>query len=121
MLKKIGYGLVIWVVPFVSAIPLMGLMTSDPIFFKTLMLVIGGVVGSICTVLYFGKVSGNYINEGIVLGITWLLVNWLLDYFLLLPLSKMSIDRYFMEIGLRYLPMPMTTIVVGYVLAKRKA
>ena len=42
MLKKIGYGLILWVIPYVTAIPLMGLMQTDLIFFKTIMIVGGG-------------------------------------------------------------------------------
>jgi hypothetical protein len=41
MLKKIGYGLILWVIPYVTAIPLMGLMQTDLIFFKTIMIVGG--------------------------------------------------------------------------------
>lgn len=119
MLRKIGYGLVIWAVPFISAIPLLGLMEKDPIFFKTLMIVIGGVIGAICVVLYFNKVEKDFIKEGIILGIVWLLVNWLLDFAVLLPLSKMPYGQYFSEIGLRYFVMPAMTIPVGYILSKK--
>lgn len=38
MLKKIGYGLILWVIPYVTAIPLMGLIQTDRIFFKVMML-----------------------------------------------------------------------------------
>ena len=119
MLKKIGYGCIVWVIPFISAIPLMGLMESDPIFFKTLMIVIGGIIGAVCVVLYFNKVEKDYLKEGIWLGIVWLVVNWLLDFALLLPLSKMPYLQYFKEIGLRYLFMPAMTVPVGYILSKK--
>lgn len=119
MLKKIGYGLIVWVVPYVSAIPLLGLMERDPLFFKTIMIVIGGLIGAICVVLYFSKVEKNYLNEGITLGIVWIIVNWLLDFVALLPLSKMPYGQYFKEIGLRYLVMLAMTVPVGYVLSKK--
>jgi uncharacterized membrane protein YpjA len=119
MLRKIGYGLLVWVVPFVSAIPLLGLMQSDPIFFKTLMIVVGGLIAAICTVLYFNKVEKDYLKEGIGLGIVWLIVNWLLDFAALLPLSKMPYLQYFKEIGLRYLVMPAMTVPIGYILSKK--
>jgi hypothetical protein len=38
MLEKIGHGVILWMIPSVTAIPLMGLMRSDPIFFKTMKL-----------------------------------------------------------------------------------
>jgi uncharacterized membrane protein YpjA len=119
MLRKIGYGFIVWVVPYVSAIPLLGLMESDQIFFKTLMIVIGGLVGAICAALYFIKVEKDYLKEGVWLGVVWLLVNWLLDFVALLPLSKMPYLQYFKEIGLRYLVMPAMTIPLGYVLSRK--
>jgi uncharacterized membrane protein YpjA len=119
MLRKIGYGFIVWVIPFVSAIPLLGLMQSDPIFFKTLMIIVGGLIAAICTVLYFNKVEKDYLKEGIGLGIVWLIVNWLLDFAALLPLSKMPYLQYFKEIGLRYLMMPAMTVPIGYILSKK--
>lgn len=119
MLRKIGYGFIVWVIPYVSAIPLLGLMQSDLIFFKTLMILIGGLTGAVCIVLYFMKVDKDYLQEGIWLGVVWLILNWLLDFAALLPLSKMPYLQYFKEIGLRYLVMPAMSIPVGYVLSKK--
>ncbi|MFH1387223.1 MAG: hypothetical protein ABIH50_06125 [bacterium] len=119
MLRKIGYGFIAWVVPYVSAIPLLGLMQSDPIFFKTLMIVIGGLTGAVCVALYFMKAENNYLSEGVQLGLVWLVLNWLLDFVALLPLSKMPYLQYFKEIGLRYLVMPAMTIPVGYILSRK--
>jgi len=119
MLRKIGYGFIVWVVPYVSAIPLLGLMQSDVHFFKTLMILIGGLVGAVCVVLYFMKVEKDYLQEGIWLGVVWVILNWLLDFVALLPLSKMPYLQYFKEIGLRYLVMPAMSIPVGYVLSRK--
>jgi len=119
MLRKIGYGFIVWVVPYVSAIPLLGLMQSDLIFFKTLMILVGGLTGAVCITLYFMKVDRDYLQEGIWLGVVWLVLNWLLDFVALLPLSKMPYLQYFKEIGLRYLVMPAMSIPVGYVLSKK--
>ena len=119
MLKKIGYGLIVWVVPFVAAIPLLGLMETDPIFFKTIMIVVGSIIGAVCTILYFNKVEKDFLKEGVILGLVWIAVNWLLDFGALLPLSKMPYGQYFAEIGLRYLVMLALTIPVGYILSKK--
>ncbi len=119
MLRKIGYGFIVWAVPYFSAIPLLGLMQTDPLFFKTLMIVIGGIVAAICTVLYFDKINKDFLREGIILGLVWLIFNWLLDFVGLLPLSKMPYSRYFMEIGLRYICMLAPSVSVGYILSKK--
>jgi len=119
MLKKIGYGFIVWLIPFGSAIPLLGIMQTDPIFFKTLMIVIGGITAGVCVVLYFNKIEKDFLKEGIVLGIVWMAVSWILDYFVLLPLSKMPLSRYFLEIGLRYIGILAPTVAIGYVLSKK--
>jgi uncharacterized membrane protein YpjA len=119
MLKKIGYGVVLWAVPYVTAIPLLPLMRSDLIFFKTIMIVEGTVVGALLTVLYFLKVPGNYLREGIQLAVVWIVLNWLLDFVALLPFVPLTWPRYFIEIGLRYLAIAAPTVAVGYVLQKR--
>ncbi|MFA4843525.1 MAG: hypothetical protein WC632_01075 [Candidatus Margulisiibacteriota bacterium] len=119
MLRKLGYGFIVWVVPFVSSIPLLGLMQTDVHFFKTIMIMVGSLTGAICVALYFKKVEKNYLSEGIWLGVVWLVLNWLLDFVCLLPLSKMPYLVYFQQIGLRYLVMPAMTIPVGYILQKK--
>jgi len=119
LLKMIGYGLIIWVIPYVTAIPLMGLMVSDPTFFKTIMIVEGTIVGAICMVAYFRDAKKGVFTESILVGLVWLLVNWGLDYIALLPFSKMPLDRYFLEIGLRYIGMLSPVIAIGYLLEKK--
>jgi len=46
-------------------------------------------------------------------------VNWLLDFVALLPFTKQSVPRYFMEIGLRYIAMVAPTVSLGYVLGRK--
>lgn len=119
MLKKIGYGLILWVIPYVTAIPLLGLMKSDLILFKTIMIVEGALVGAALTVLYFLAVKGDFLMEGITVATIWIAVNWLMDFVALLPFTDLSVTRYFLEIGLRYLAIVAPTVAVGYVLERR--
>ncbi len=60
--------------------------------------------------------KNKFLKEGVLLGSIWLIINWGLDFAILIPISKMSIDNYFYEIGLRYLCMPILTIAFGYML-----
>ena len=119
MLKKIGYGIILWAVPYVTSIPLLPLIQSDPIFFKTIMIVEGSLLGGLLTAIYFTKVQTNYLREGILLAAIWITLNWLLDFVALLPFTHQTVPRYFAEIGLRYLAMAAPTIAVGYVMQRR--
>lgn len=119
MIRRIGYGLALWAIPYVTAIPLLPLMQRDLVFFKTIMIVEGTLVGAVLTALYFLKVEKDYLREGIVLAAVWILLNWALDFVALLPFTKMPLDRYFIEIGARYLAMASPTVVAGFLLERR--
>jgi len=119
MIKKLGYGLILWVIPYVTAIPLLGLMQRDLILFKTIMIVEGAFVGTVLTARYFLDVKSDFLREGIVLAVVWIVVNWLLDFVALLPFTELTLPRYFLEIGLRYLAIVAPTVAVGFVLERR--
>jgi hypothetical protein len=119
MLKRVGYGAVIWLIPYVSAIALLPLMQTDYAFFKTIMIVVGSLVGALLTALYFKDVEKNFLREGLLLAVTWLAVNWVLDFAALLPFTKQTVPRYFMEIGFSYTAMVWPTVVIGWLLSRK--
>jgi hypothetical protein len=119
MLKKIGYGLILWVIPYVTAIPLLSLRQTDPVFFKTIMIVEGALVGGILSALYFQRVRGGFLREGVITSVVWMLVNWGLDLVALLPFTGHTIPRYFIEIGGLYVAMAAPLVAIGYVLEQR--
>jgi len=119
MLKRIAYGAVIWVVPFIAAIPLLSLNQNDPFVFKTLMVLVGALVGGLATAHYFLSVERDFLREAVLVTAVWLGINWLLDLVALLPFTGQSIDRYFLETGLRYLALAATILVLGFVLGRK--
>jgi hypothetical protein len=121
MLKKIGFGIILWAVPFLVSIPLVPLMQSDQTFFKTIMIVVGTVTGGVLAALYFVRVERDFLREGVLVAVIWIAVSWILDFAVLLPLAGYSPGRYFLEIGLRYLAMAAPPVAIGYVLQARAA
>lgn len=119
MLNRVAYGVVLWAIPFVTSIPLLPLMRSDPVLFKTIMIVEGSIVGAVLAVVYFRAIERSFLREGIVLGAVWVVVNWLLDFVALLPFAGLSVPRYFLEIGLRYLAVAALTVAIGAALEQR--
>lgn len=118
-IRRIGLGIILWVIPYVSAIPLLGLSESNPVQFH---MIVGGVatlVASILIVYHFSSITGNYLKEAFLLAATWLIVNWLLDFVALLPFTGQSIPEYFVDMGLGYTMMMLPIIVVGYLLEKK--
>jgi uncharacterized membrane protein YpjA len=120
-LKIIFFGFLSWLIPFFGSFPFFGEngLTINYDLFKSLMVVIGGLVGVILMVLYFKKCEKNFLKEGIIIGVIWLVMNWGLDFIFLLPMSKTSVKDYMMQIGLRYLMIPIISIGMGYILEKK--
>jgi hypothetical protein len=121
MLRRLGYGAVLWVIPYATAIPLLALNQSNPALFQTIMIVVGSLVGGFLSAHYFLAVEHDYLKEGLVLALTWIAVNWLLDVVALLPFTGQSIPRYLQEIGLRYLAIAAPTVAIGFVLQRKLA
>ncbi len=122
--KMILFGFLLWLIPF-----LMGFLFFDPqgnliiseTFFKSIMVVIGSLVGVILAVTYFKRIREKYLKEGIILGIVWLIINWAIDLIMVFEgFFPMTVSKYFTDIGLRYLSMPIYTIGLGYVLKQKK-
>jgi hypothetical protein len=80
---------------------------------KSILIVVGGSTGALLLVVYFRRITEEYLFAGAVAGTVWLLINWALDLIVLLPLSGMSIADYFAQIGLRYLLIPVIGIAIG--------
>ena len=121
-LRNILYGFLAWLIPFVSAFFFYskeGGLVIDIFLFKTIMIVVGAVVGAFLLVSYFKRIRVNYVMEGIIVGITWFIINIVLDILILIPMSGMALPGYFAEIGLRYLVMPVMSIMVGAALENK--
>ncbi len=122
-LRNILYGFLAWLIPFVTAFFFYskeGGLVIDIFLFKTIMIVVGAIVGAFLLVSYFKRIRANYLMEGIIVGLTWFIINILLDIFVLIPMSEMSLPSYFAEIGLRYLVIPVMSIMVGATLENKK-
>lgn len=116
--KRIVLGFIVWLVPFAVSFLFYspdGSLVIDLLFFKTIMVVVSGLTGTGLAVWYFKSVKTSFLQEGVWLGLTWLLVNWAADLlFVAVGFFELSIPQYFMEIGLRYLNAPIVTIGLGF-------
>ena len=118
VLKIAVYGLIVWLVPFLIAIPFYtpeGTVIIDQYLFKSIMIVTGAITGAFLLIRLFKGISKGFIREGYIIGAIWLIINWVLDFVILLPLNGMDIPTYFAQIGLRYLVIPIMSVMAGYV------
>lgn len=122
-IRNILYGILAWLIPFVTSFFFYskeGGLTVDIFLFKSIMIVVGSISAAILLVSYFKKIDTGYLKEGIIVGLAWFGINILLDLLVLIPMSGMSVADYFTQIGLRYLVMPVMSIMVGASLANKK-
>ncbi|MCL2792780.1 MAG: hypothetical protein FWD87_06790 [Spirochaetaceae bacterium] len=123
-LKITAYGVLTWLIPFVVSFFFYdknGNCLIDIDLFKSIMIVVSALAGCGLLVIFFRKTKGAYLQTGIAIGVIWLLINLILDALILLPMSKMPIDTYIMQIGVRYLNIPIICIMAGALLETKKA
>jgi hypothetical protein len=118
--RRAGYGVVAWAIPYATSLALLPLLRTDPALFKTIMIVEGSFVGAALAVSYFDSVHDDYFREGVILGTTWIGVSWVLDFAGVVPFAGLTVARYFLEIGFEYLAMFAPTVAIGYVLQKNR-
>ncbi len=121
-IKLIIFGVLTWLIPFVVSCAFYNRQEQvliDVFLFKSIMIVVGAFVGAFFLVWYFRKITRHYLYHGLVVGLAWLVINWMLDFAILIPLSGMSISTYFMQIGLRYLTLPIMGVAIGWALQKK--
>ena len=108
------FGFLTWLVPFVASFfffgPASARMTIDNDLFKSIMAVLSALVGTLLLVKYFDSVKKDYMKEGLIVGVVWAVMNWVMDFVVLAPVMKMDTTAYFMSIGLRYLMVPIISV-----------
>jgi hypothetical protein len=109
--KAIGYGVLIWLVPFTVAFLIFPIHASARPLFESIMAVAVCATAVIFGIIYLKHVTINIVKEGILLGILWFLIPVLIDAPLMLlggPM-KMTIAAYLADIGVTYLCIPVIT------------
>ena len=117
-----GFGFLIWLIPFFVSFVVFPLRETNRPLFESIMPVILTIVVLIFSILYFIRLDKDFISEGVLLGIVWLVINIIIDLVMFLSESDwhMSFSDYMMDIGLTYLIILLIPIGFGYLLEKRK-
>jgi biotin transporter BioY len=109
--KAIGYGVLVWLVPFVIAFLIFPIHSSNRPLFESIMAVAVCATSIAFGILYLKHVTKNVVKEGIQLGVLWFIIPVLIDAPLMLfggPM-KMSISEYMADIGVTYICIPVIT------------
>lgn len=110
-------GIASWAIPFVLSFLFFDrtgrLVIAQPLF-KSLMVVVGGASGAALLTAAFRRTPPTFAS-GLALGAYWLAINVALDLATLVALMHMAFDLYFVDIGLRYLLLPVMGGAMGAV------
>jgi len=120
--KVIALGVLVWLVPFLVSFLFYspdGEMTLNIHTFKTIMLLVSQTIGAVTLWYYFRSVHKDFVRTGLIVGFIWLLVNWVLDFLTLILMFQQPLGEYFLQTGLRYLGMPITSTLIGLLLAQK--
>ena len=122
-LKIVLFGFLLWLIPFIAGFPFVdpsGNFLIPETFFKSIMIVVGGLVGVTLAVMYFKEIGTDHVREGITIGVIWLVINLGIDLvFVSMGFFPMTVTQYFTDIGLRYLSIPIYTTGMGYALMQK--
>ena len=121
-LKICLFGFLIWLIPFIMSFFIFGLHEDYRPLFESIMAVTVTLSVVIFSILYFKTVDKDYIKEGVIIGMIWLIINLIIDLIIMVLLEspmQMSIGDYMMDIGLTYVIIPVIAIGFGMILEKR--
>jgi hypothetical protein len=107
--SAIGYGLLVWLIPFAVAFGVFAIKESWRSLFESIMAVTlaATVVG--CVWLYFRQRRASA-REGLQLGLLWYLISVAIDLPLMLsPPINYTFSEYLADIGLTYVMIPIIT------------
>ncbi|MFH0885232.1 MAG: hypothetical protein V1861_05985 [Candidatus Micrarchaeota archaeon] len=108
------FGFLTWLLPFVASFlffdPQAQKLTIDETFFKSIMIVLSSLIGVCLLIKHFSAIRKDYVREGVIVGACWIAINWALDAVVLLPMMNVDFTAYFMQIGLRYLMIPIISV-----------
>jgi len=123
-LRVIFFGILIWLIPFLISflfLDMEGNFIIPETFFKSIMIVVGSFVAIILSVKYYKSIKNDFVQEGIILGISWFIISIALDLVMVFSnFFQVTVLEYFTDIGLRYLCIPIFTIGLGYALNQKK-
>ena len=117
----IGFGILIWLIPFLVSFVVFPLKDSNRPLFESIMPVVLTITVVTFSILFFKRVDKEVMKEGFIVGIVWFTISIVIDLFMFIPESSMhmSLVNYIMDIGLTYLIILVIPVGFGYILEKR--
>jgi len=109
-MELIVYGVLVWLIPFLVSWPLYS-PKGEPLYdlqvIRSILIVVGSLVGALLALRYFRDTEKDLAREGAILGISWFVINSVLDIIVLVYLLKgMDLSAWAGQTGIRYILVP---------------
>ena len=116
--KIINYGVLVWLIPSLITVTLASFVAMN--VFEIISAVAIAVTVIVFSYLYFRGITENFIKEGILIGISWLIISIVLDIILIvLGISQLSLTSYAMYVAPLYIIIPAITAGLGLYMNQR--
>lgn len=108
--KAVGFGVLVWLIPFLVAFAIYPVRQNDRVLFESIMPITVVAATVVFAVLYMSTVPRRQAREGLLLGLLWLAICIAIDQplFMAGPM-RMSFIDYLKDIGLTYVMIPFIT------------
>ena len=90
VIKIVGFGFLMWLVPFIVSLIIYPLKTSFNPLFQSIMPVVITMTVVFLAVAYFKDVNTNFLQEGSIIGVSWFLISISIDLILFMPSCPMQ-------------------------------
>lgn len=122
IIKNLLFGFLSWLIPFAVSFLFYkpdGELVVPYATFKSVIMVVGTTSGCYLLYRYFSLLDKDFVRNGWIAGLSWMVINLLLDAIILIPMMKSNFADYFMSIGISYLAIPAIGVAMGYLLKEK--
>jgi hypothetical protein len=116
-------SLAVWLVPFALSVPFFntqGELIINLWLFKLIMVLVLTITTYFSTKIYLAKQSQKLVLNWTVLSFFAVFINFILDYFTVVQLSKLSVFDHLLQIGIIYLVFIPVSVFFAYKTSKIK-
>jgi hypothetical protein len=118
--RLILFGVLTWMIPFLVSVFIFPIHELQRPLFESIMAVVVTLCAVVFAGLYLKRAEGDFLRQGVVIGVAWMVINILID----LPLFSqgpmaMPLGAYVQDIAITYLIIPVVTIGFGWLLKSK--
>ena len=109
-LKIVGYGFLVWLIPSLITFSLEFFSSAFNVF-EIISATTIAITVIVLSNLYFKDINTNFIKEGVLIGVIWLIISIVLDLLLILvKITGLSLVSYVIYVAPLYVIIPAITI-----------